>query len=167
MLPTADAAPAHDPYAALRVPDFRRLVSARVCSRWPRGCRALVVSWQIYHLTNNPLALGLIGLGGGHSQHRGVAVCRATWPIRCRARTYRAGSLVVLLLCAAALAWLASPYGMQLLAKDSLYTLPLYAVIFVSGLARGFMGPALFSFMPQLLPDRKLLPNAITWNRTT
>ena len=45
----------------------------------------------------------------------------------------------------AALTALASPYGIGLLAKDALYTLPLYAVIFVSGIARGFMGPALFS----------------------
>jgi MFS family permease len=42
---------------------------------------------------------------------------------------------------------------------------PIYAVIFVSGIARGFFSPALFSFMPQLIP-RELYSNAITWNST-
>ena len=37
----------------------------------------------------------------------------------------------------------------------------------MSGIARGFLGPALFSFMPQLLPDRQLLANAVTWSSTS
>jgi MFS family permease len=42
---------------------------------------------------------------------------------------------------------------------------PIYSVIFVSGIARGFLSPALFSYMPQLVP-RDLYSNAITWNST-
>ncbi|MDX5438747.1 MAG: MFS transporter, partial [Pontibacter sp.] len=45
--------------------------------------------------------------------------------------------------------------------------LPIYSVIFVSGIARGFMGPAVFSFMPQLVADKQLYANAITWSSTT
>jgi MFS family permease len=37
--------------------------------------------------------------------------------------------------------------------------------IFVSGLARGFLTPANFAYMPQLVP-RELYSNAITWNST-
>ena len=62
MLPTPDSSPAHDPYAALRVPDFRRLVSARVLFTVASQIQGVVVGWQIYELTRNPLALGLIGL---------------------------------------------------------------------------------------------------------
>jgi MFS family permease len=48
----------------------------------------------------------------------------------------------------------------------SLYgVLPIYGVIFVSGIARGFLSPAYFSFMPQLVP-RELYSNAVTWNST-
>jgi MFS family permease len=43
--------------------------------------------------------------------------------------------------------------------------IPIYSVIFVSGIARGFLTPALFAFMPQLIP-RELYSNAITWNST-
>jgi MFS family permease len=44
-------------------------------------------------------------------------------------------------------------------------TLPIYTIIFFTGLARGFLSPANFSFMPQLV-DRSLYQNAITWNST-
>ena len=166
MLPSADSAPAHDPYAALRVPDFRRLVSARVLLTVATRIQGLVVSWQIYHLTNNPLALGLIGLAEAVPS---IVVSLYAGYVADSVPRKRivVPALGLLLLCSAALAALASPYGLGLLAKDSLYTLPLYAVIFVSGIARGFMGPALFSFMPQLLPTRALLSNAVTWNSTS
>ncbi|MDQ2794665.1 MAG: MFS transporter [Bacteroidota bacterium] len=166
MLPSADSAPAHDPYAALRVPDFRRLVSARVLLTVATRIQGLVVSWQIYHLTNNPLALGLIGLSEAVPSII-VSLYAGYVADSVPRKRIVVPALVLLLLCAVALAVLASPYGIGLLAKDSLYTLPLYAVIFVSGIARGFMGPALFSFMPQLLPTRNLLPNAVTWNSTS
>ena len=166
MLPSADSAPAHDPYAALRVPDFRRLVSARTLLTVATRIQGLVVSWQIYHLTNNPLALGLIGLSEAVPSIV-VSLYAGYVADSVRRKNIVVVAMAVLLLCAVALAVLASPLGIGLLAKDALYTLPLYAVIFVSGIARGFMGPALFSFMPQLLPNRALLPNAITWNSTT
>ena len=166
MLPSADSAPAHDPYAALRVPDFRRLVATRTLLTVATRIQGLVVSWQIYHLTGDPLALGLIGLSEAIPS---IVVSLYAGYVADTVRRKRivVAALAVLVLCAAALTALASPYGIGLLAKGALYTLPLYTVIFVSGLARGFMGPALFSFMPQLLPDRALLTNAITWNSTT
>jgi len=43
--------------------------------------------------------------------------------------------------------------------------IPIYTVIFISGIARGFLTPANFSFMPQLI-NRDLYQNAITWNST-
>ena len=39
--------------------------------------------------------------------------------------------------------------------------IPIYTVIFISGIARGFITPALFSYMPQLIP-RELYSNAVT-----
>jgi MFS family permease len=41
--------------------------------------------------------------------------------------------------------------------------LPIYIIIFISGIARGFITPATFSFMPQLVP-RELYTNAVTIN---
>ncbi|SFQ40396.1 MFS transporter [Hymenobacter arizonensis] len=168
MLPSdpGGAPAAHDPYAALRLPDFRRLVSAKTLLTVATRVQGLVVSWQIFKLTNNPLALGLIGLAEAIPSIV-VSLYAGYVADSVRRKNIVVAAMAVLFLCAVALAAFASPYGIGFLAKDSLYTLPLYGVIFVSGIARGFMGPALFSFMPQLLPDRAFLSNAITWNSTT
>ena len=171
MLPSADASPAHDPYAALRVPDFRRLVSARVLFIIASQIQGVVVGWQIYELTNNPLALGLIGLAEAipsitvslYAGHVADSVPR---------KRIIVPMMVVLFACSLSLFLLTRPAGMVLFANQQLASFPLYVamlyvVLFMSGIARGFLGPALFSFMPQLLPDRALLPNAVTWNSTS
>ena len=171
MLPSADASPAHDPYAALRVPDFRRLLSARVLFIIASQIQGVVVGWQIYELTNNPLALGLIGLAEAipsitvslYAGHVADSVPR---------KRIIVPMMVVLFACSLSLFLLTRPAGMALFANQQLASFPLYVamlyvVLFVSGIARGFLGPALFSFMPQLLPDRALLPNAVTWNSTS
>jgi len=160
------SAPLHDPYAALRIPDFRRLISARVCYTVATRVQGLAVSWQIFKLTNDPLALGLIGLSEAIPS---IAVSLYAGHVAdsVRRKNIIVAGVAVLVLCAVALWFFASPWGLDLLAPGALYTLPLYGVIFVSGIARGFLGPALFSFMPQLLPNRERLSNAITWNSTT
>ena len=156
----------HDPYAALRIPDFRRYISARICLTLATRIQGLVIGWQIFKLTNDPLALGLIGLAEAVPSI-GVSLYAGHVADSVKRKNIIIATVASLLLCAVALALLATPAGLRLLTRDSLSTLPLYAVIFVSGIARGFLGPAAFSFMPQLLPDRENLANAITWNSTT
>ena len=171
MLPAADSAPAHDPYAALRVPDFRRLVSARVLFIVASQIQGVVVGWQIYELTNNPLALGLIGLAEAipsitvslYAGHVADSVPR---------KRIIVPMMLVLFGCSLSLFLLTRPGGMALFANQQVASFPLYVamlylVLFVSGIARGFLGPAVFSFMPQLLPDRALLSNAVTWNSSS
>jgi MFS family permease len=162
----AAPAPRQDSYAALRIPDFRRLISARIFLTLALRVQGLVISWQIFKLTNDPLALGFIGLAEAIPS---IAVSLYAGHVAdsVRRKNIIVAGVAALLLCAAALWLFASPMGVGLLAKDAFYTLPLYGVIFVTGIARGFMGPALFSFMPQLLPKREQLGNAVTWNSTT
>ena len=167
------AAP-HDPYAALRVLDFRRYITARALFSIATQIQGVVVSWQIFKLTNDPLALGLIGLAEAIPS---ITVSLYAGHVADSGRRKRivVPAVVVLVLCAFTLWWLAHPLQQALLQSGRLHVeavnativWPLYLVIFVSGIARGFMGPALFSFMPQLLPERGLLPNAVTWSSTT
>lgn len=176
-MPTNTAAPRHDPYAALRIPDFRRLISARVCLVVASQMQAVVVGWQMYQLTKDPLALGLIGLAEAIPSIV-VSLYAGHVADSVRRKNIIVPAVTVLLLCAAALWWLSRPAAAGLLAYACrvplptasalvLKGLPLYGVILLSGVARGFLGPALFSFMPQLLPDKERLANAITWNSTT
>src|SRR6185295_14117611 len=50
------------PYAALRIRDFRLFISARFCVTLAIQMQAVVVGWQVYEITKDPLSLGLIGL---------------------------------------------------------------------------------------------------------
>ena len=50
------------PYAALKIPDFRLFVSARFCVTLAIQIQAVIVAWQVYEITKDPLSLGLIGL---------------------------------------------------------------------------------------------------------
>jgi hypothetical protein len=50
------------PYAALKIPDFRLFISARFCITLAIQIQAVVVAWQVYEMTKDPLSLGLIGL---------------------------------------------------------------------------------------------------------
>ncbi|TGE14856.1 MFS transporter [Hymenobacter elongatus] len=156
----------HDPYAALRLPEFRRLISARVCMTVATQIQGVVVGWQMFQITKDPLALGLIGLAEAIPSIT-VSLYAGHVADSVRRKNIIVAAVTLLALCSVALWLLSHSVGSWLLAKDQLYTLPLYAVIFVSGIARGFLGPALFSFMPQLMPDRERLANAITWNSTT
>jgi hypothetical protein len=64
--------PRHDPYAALRVLNFRWFVASLMAMTIATQIQAVVVAWQIYDLTHDPLSLGLIGL---------AEACRlSAWP---------------------------------------------------------------------------------------
>jgi len=149
------------PYAALKLPDFRLFVSARFCITLAIQVQSVVVAWQVYELTGDPLSLGLIGLAEAipsigvslYAGHFADIVPRKKIILTC---------LATLLFCSGALLFFTLDPGKVILSYG---VAGIYTVIFVSGIARGFMTPALFAYMPQLVP-RELYNNAITWNST-
>ncbi len=150
-----------DPYAALRIRDFRLFVFSRLFITLAIQIQGVVVGWQIYELTKDPLSLGLIGLAEAipaitvslYAGHIADIIERKKIIVVC---------VTVLAFCSAALLYFTTHLGASIIEHG---TFAIYAVIFVSGIARGFLSPANFSFMPQLV-DRSLYQNAITWNST-
>lgn len=149
------------PYAALRIPEFRLYISSRFCVTLAIQIQSVVVAWQVYAITKDTLSLGLIGLAEAipsigvslYAGHVADVVQRKKIILLC---------ISTLLFCSAALLL----FTLQPGDFFSLYgVIPIYSVIFISGVARGFLSPAFFSFMPQLVP-RELYSNAITWNST-
>ena len=55
-----------DPYAPLRSGAFRWFILSLLPSTLAQQIQAVVVGWQIYALTHDPLALGLIEIGRAH-----------------------------------------------------------------------------------------------------
>jgi len=52
----------HDPYASLRIPSYRWYILSAFAMTLASQVQGVVVSWQIYDVTRDPLSLGLIGL---------------------------------------------------------------------------------------------------------
>lgn len=148
-----------DAYAALRLKDFRLFVTARFFVTLAINLQAVVVGWQVYEITHDPLSLGLIGLAEAlpsitvslYAGHVADMVQRKKIMLIC---------ISVLVLCSTALLFFSLDGGSVIFAYG---VIPIYSVIFFSGIARGFLTPANFAYMPQLVP-REVFKNAITWN---
>src|SRR4051794_11482841 len=54
--------PSHDPYAALRSGDYRRLLAGGVLASMGAEMQAVAVGWELYERPDSPAALGLVGL---------------------------------------------------------------------------------------------------------
>ncbi|MFD3002139.1 MFS transporter [Pontibacter toksunensis] len=153
----------HDPYAVLRLPEYRLYIVARLCITLAMQIQAVIVGWQIYDITQDPLSLGLIGLAEAIPSII-VSLYAGYIADMVSRKKIIVVAITALLLCSAALLF----FTLDLSNVLALYgTLPIYIIIFISGIARGFMGPAVFSFMPQLVANKQLYANAITWSSTT
>ncbi|MBX7125547.1 MAG: MFS transporter [Cyclobacteriaceae bacterium] len=150
-----------NPYAALQISDFRRFVSARLCITLAIQMQAVIVGWQVYEITHDPLSLGLIGLAEAIPAI-GVSLYAGHVADIVERKKIILWTVAALLVCSTSLLCFTFGVG-ELLSRFG--ALPIYSVIFISGFARGFLSPANFSFMPQLVP-RELYGNAITWNST-
>lgn len=147
------AAARRDPYAALRFRDFRLLIIGRFVAQIGEMMVSIAVGWELYERTNDPLALGLVGLvqiipvlllglPGGYIADR------------YNRRLITLISQLVLIVCSLALAVLSLTEG----------SLPLlYGVLAIIGAARAFNNPAESALTPLTVPPEHFF-NAVTWN---
>src|SRR5262245_40567796 len=59
---SSEIAARHDPYAALRVGNYRLFVAGFLCSSTGLQMMGLALGWEIFERTGDQLALGIIGL---------------------------------------------------------------------------------------------------------
>lgn len=153
---------ASDAYAALRIPDYRFFLAMRMSTTLAIQIMSVSVGYFMYDLTGDPLALGMIGLAEALPAI-GISLWAGHIADKYNRRNIIAACITMLMLCSLALVWLA--WQKDLLPRNTLVT-GLYSVIFFTGIARGFFSPTVFAFLPQLV-DKKVLPNAITWNSSS
>lgn len=147
----------HDSYASLRLPNYRWFVLSLLAMTVATQIRGVVVAWQIYSITKDPLSLGLIGLAEA-LPFVSLALYAGHLADRHDRRRIMLLTLVVLLGCAAAL------LGMTLRGERAIW--PFYVVIFASGIARSFLMPSRTAFGAELVP-RDLYPNAVAWRSSS
>jgi MFS family permease len=155
------AAPRHDPYAALRTPNFRWFIVSLFAMTIAEQMQVLVVSWQIYRITHDPLSLGLIGLAEA-VPFIGCSLWGGHLADRVNRRVVALLGLSTLVLSAAALFVI----NLTPIATGAHGVWPFYLVIMVSGVARSFLGPSRQALGAELIP-RALYPNAIAWRSST
>jgi MFS family permease len=148
-----------DAFAVIHVKNFRFYLSYRIFMTMASLMQSVIVGWQVYELSHNVLWLGFIGLVevipqvsislfAGHYidlWNRGKIIKYTTLILVL-------GSIILLIYSANA-AYFSEKYGI----------LPVFFTIFLTGLARGILGPAQVALMGQLIP-RNLYANAATWN---
>ena len=124
----------------------------------------IIVEWEVYSLTKDPLSLGLIGL---------VEVIPAI------STALFAGHIVdqrekkmlfvqcitAFLLVAIGYYFITSPYAYENY-ENSEILIGIYILVFIGGFVRAFIGPTIFSLVALIVPKR-VYPNAATWSSST
>jgi len=149
-----------DPYAALRYPEFRRLIGATFLITVAILIQEVLLGYEVYLLTRDPLALGFVGLAeavpfialalfGGHLADRRERLTLMRW------------SLCTIMLGSVVLAVLMQPALREGL-STTVQLVGIYGTVFLLGLARGIYSPAASSLKAFLVP-RELYPNSSAW----
>lgn len=151
--PAGQTPPKHDPFAALREPNYARFASGWIFSTMGARMQSVAVAWELYERTHSELALGYVGLTqalpvillalvGGHA-----------------ADVHDRRRIVI----ASQLAYFVCSLG---LAAVSFWQGPvwiMYACLVLSGAAKAFNSPARGSLLPLLVP-KDTFHNAVAWN---
>jgi MFS family permease len=148
----------NDPYAALRYPEFRNLVIGSFLFTLALLAQEVAIGYELYHVTHNPLSLGLIGLVeavpfisfslfGGHIADKYSKRKILLWSV---------GGITV------------SSMVLQLIARQqesisqASFLIVIYLTIFIIGLCRAFLSPTATSLRAILVPI-PLYENASAW----
>ncbi|SFI93351.1 Predicted arabinose efflux permease, MFS family [Kaistella treverensis] len=153
------------PLHTLKIPEFRNLMSGRFFLVLSFRMLATLMGWWIYKLTNDPFAIGLIGLSE---------------VIPALSTALYAGHVIdnsekkkLLLICNYAYVFLIGLLAIPAFFGSSFMHLTnlqisyfIYAIIFCTGFCRAFIGPIVPAMIPKIV-TREKLPNAITLNQAT
>lgn len=152
------------PLKTLQNVEFRNLLTGRFFIVMAFRMLATLLGWWVYQLTNDPFSIGLIGLSevipavscalyAGHvidmnEKKRLLLICNYAYII-----------LIGLLLIPAF-------YNAELHFTGHQITYYIYGVIFLTGIARAFIGPIAPAMLPKIV-KKENLSNAITLNQAT
>jgi len=154
--------PKHDAFAVLRVRDFRFFLTFRFFTTIAFQMQGIIVAWQMYELTKDPLALGLIGLAEALPN---IAVALFAGHAADRYNRKRIILLfTIVFLTGTSMLFLFSINSLGIIA--TLGVLPIYFVVAISGISRAFLYPSIIALMAQLIP-RHLYVNSSNWSSTT
>jgi len=146
------ASPRHDPYAALRLPDYRRFAAGFLCGSSGLAVMNTAIAWEVWERTHDPLALGIAGL------------CRALPVV---ALALFAGHVAdardrksIVVWTQAGFAACALAFAVLSAAEAPVWAF--YVAISMSAVVRAFNGPARQGLLPLLAPP-SIFQNVVTY----
>ena len=151
----------NDPYAALRYKEFNIFLLLRFAMVFAWSMQFIIIEWQVYSLTKNPLSLGIIGL-----MEVIPAISMALFAGHIVDQKEKKGLLFKCILGFSVIS-----FGLFLLtwppvvSDVSTQTIlnSIYFLVFLGGLVRAFLGPTIFSLLALIVP-KKEYANAATWS---
>ena len=150
-----------DPYAALRYKEFNTFLLVRFAMVFAWSMQFIIIEWQVYSITKDPLSLGIIGL-----MEVIPALSMALFAGHIVDQKEKKGLLLKCILAFSVISFGLFLLTWPVVIKDfSTQTIlySIYFLVFLGGLVRAFLGPTIFSFMALLIP-KKAYPNAATWS---
>ncbi|MBP6386706.1 MAG: MFS transporter [Pseudarcicella sp.] len=148
------------PFVALKYPEFRAYIFANALFTMALLIQEVLLGYQIYKFTHDPLSLGLVGLAEA-VPFISIALFGGYFADKNDKKTIMVFGLITIILCSFLLIAIMSSEGDFSTTKLSL----IYGVIFTIGLSRGFFSPAASSLNPFLVP-KEIFTNAATWAST-
>lgn len=154
-----------EPIQTLKITEFRNLITGRFFLVLSFRMLATLLGWWIYELTNDPFAIGLIGLSEVIP-----AVSSALYAGHIIDNTEKKR---LLLICNYAYVFLVGFLALLAFYEKDLHhfsnaqmTYFIYGTIFFTGICRAFLGPLVPSMIPKIV-GKEALPSAITINQAT
>ncbi|MBL7698959.1 MAG: MFS transporter [Chitinophagaceae bacterium] len=152
----------NDPFAAVKVPEYKVLILGRFFFIMGLRMMGTLVGWWIYELTNDPFAIGLIGLSEvipalAMALYSGHVVDIS------EKRKLLLKTVSLYVLCGGILLFLATPFIHNRFDRHHI-SIAIYCVIFCTGIIRSFTGPNFSAMIASIVP-RNLLQNATTWSQ--
>ena len=150
-----------DPFASIKVIEYRNLLTGRFIFIMGLRMMATLIGWWIYLLTNDPFAIGLVGLSEvipalSLALYAGHVIDQS------EKRRLLLKGIILYFLAVVALIFISGHFISQHL-NNHWIAVCIYFVIFCTGIFRAFTGPV-FSAMIAYIVPRDDLQNATTWN---
>ena len=154
----------HRSLTAFHHPEFRYYILARFFFIMVLTMQATLISWEVFAITKDPFSIGLIGL-----VEFVPAVLMAIYSGYIIDKSDKK-KLLHLSIAGNLLLTIAFTYITSNQAKNSFSTntilVMIYAIAFMTGIARAFSGPTSFALVSMLVPREKI-PNAISWHSSS
>ena len=151
----------HDPFAVLRLKEYKFYLANRFLLTMGITMQSVIVGWQVYDITKDVFALGMIGLSEAIPF---IVISIFSGHI---ADTFNRKKIILwftflFILVTGALLYLSTDASSFI---QRYGTLPIFSMIVLVGVIRGFLSAAFPSILSQIVP-RELYGNAATWNST-